>query len=181
MRGFRRAEFRHRRLERGRAPTLPRVRRLHRQHARRLEIGRAVGEHPLDGLVVARLAGRTPRAVLACAIAASRAASPTPSACAAIATRPPSSAHIAIGIRRPGAEHGLRSDPHVTSLEIHATETADAERILAHHACDTWRVEWNEKRADVRPEPRRTPGRSDRQTQSRPRPPPHWRPTLSCP
>ena len=72
------------------------------------------------------------------------------------------------------------SDPHVTQLEIHAAETAHTQRIRAHHARETWRLEWHEKRADARLSLRSSPGLSrSRRTRWRPRPPPRWRPTLS--
>ena len=56
---------------------------------------------------------------------------PTPSACAAIATRPPSSAHIAI--RKPSLgspEQRFCADLDVGELEVHAPEPADAERVV---------------------------------------------------
>ena len=81
-----------------------------------------------------------------------------PSACAAMATRPPCSAHIAR--RKPWS-----TDPSTCSLghddveiEIHAAEPAHAERVGARRARDAGRVHRHEKRRDAlsaQPGPRR--------------------------
>ena len=129
---------------------------LQRQHPRRGELGRHVGQHPLDRLVVGdrltellallRVGDRLVERRLADAERLRRDRD------AAALQRPHREPEPLIDV----AEHLVVADGDV-EIEIHAAEAADAERVGARRARDARRVHRHEKRGDAlaaQPRPR---------------------------
>ena len=148
MRRFGRGEFRHRRLDG--ALLLPILGRcgLQRQHARAGKLGRHVGEHPLNRLVVRnRLTELLALVRVADGLVERRFADSQrlggdrdPPALERPHREPESLIHLAedVSVARRQVE-----------IEVHAPETADAERIGARRTADARRVHRHEKRRDA--------------------------------
>ena len=161
VRRFRRTELRHRGFERRPLAALARVGSLEHQHPRRIELGCAVCEHPLDRLVVGdRLAERfvlfrmSDRGIEGRLADAERLRGDRD---APAVERPHCDLEAVAGT----TEERIRLDTDVVELQVHAAKAAHAQRVGGRETLDAGRVERHQERADAAPAAPRLRRRED--------------------
>ncbi len=150
MRGLGRRELGHRRFDARPLLAILRVGRLPRQHARRFEVRRDVGQHPLHGFVPGnRLTERVPRPGKGDGFGDGRLADAERlrrHTDASALQRPHRQAEALVN----RAEHLLVGHLDV-EVEIHAAEPSHAERVGASRTRDPGRVHRHQERGDALP------------------------------